>query len=220
MALRSKAFLTFSLIAVATAAEPVATFQARQDRLFRDKTATVSVDDSGIAAAREGKSWRWTWDDIQQLTLLSDAFVIRTYDDVRWQGWRDREWEFEKVAPGTAEKLSPFLQQKLGSKLDAHLALAGSSPELWSVPAKLRERLGGPEGHLRVYDDRIVFHSPERNASRTWIIQQVATISSAGPFEFTIRTTANQDQQFTLKRPLPEQKYEQLWRQIEKRRSR
>ena len=102
-------------------------------------------------------------------------------------------------------------------------ALAGPSPApLWELPVKLRRGFGGSEGVLSVSEDLIVYRSRERDESRSWRIQDIESVSSGGPYDLTISTPEKQgllrsgptDFRFQLKRPMPEERYQALWRSV------
>jgi hypothetical protein len=61
--------------------------------------------------------------------------------------------------------------------------------------------------------DRVVFRTTTDGQSRTWRIGDIDSVSSSGPFDFTITTYEN-DFRFELKQVLPEARYEELWRTV------
>ena len=216
MAFRIKAFLTFGL---SLAAQPFE-FPAKQDRLLRDRPVQVRIDDQGLTAG----PMKWAWDDIQQLTLTERDLRVLSYADSRWRAGRDREFLFERIPKGTSEKLYPFLAARLDQRLIAALAVPANDP-LWELPTKHRSGLGGSEGTLIVGADLIVYRSSERNQSRTWRIQKdIENVSSGGAFDLIIATYERRgllhggpsEFRFQLKQPLAPERYEALWRRIQK----
>lgn len=216
MALRIEAFLAFGLT---LAAQPFE-FSARHERLLRDRPVEVRIDEQGVAAG----PMKWGWNDIQQLTLSDTDLKLLSYADSKWRGGRDREWLFEKLPKGTAEKLYPLLLEKLDRRFVAALALPLTGVS-WELPVKLHTGLGGSEGTLTAGHDLVVYRSPERNQSRTWrISKDIENISTAGPFDLAISTWERRgllhggpsDFRFQLKQPLAEERYEALWRRVQK----
>ena len=73
--------------------------------------------------------------------------------------------------------------------------------------------------------DRIVFASGRPDDSRTWRISDLENISSSGPFELTIVTFerarldygGRKQFNFRLKEALSEDKYNELWLEINRR---
>ena len=216
MAYRIEAFLAFGLT---LAAQPFE-FAARHDRLLRDRAVTIRVGEEGVSAG----SMKWVWDDIQQLTVSENELRLMSYSDSNWRGGRDREWLFEQIPKGAAEKLYPFFTGKLDQRLVAAIAVPVANP-LWELPVKLHSGLGGSDGMLTVGSDLIVYHSRERNQSRTLRIwKDIENLSSAGPFDLVLTTHERRgllhggpsELRFQLKRPLAAERYESLWRQIHK----
>jgi hypothetical protein len=221
MALRSQAGAALFLLIVGSASAQSWEFTAVQKRLWRDKPATVRIDASGIRAERKGESRAWQWDDIQQLTLTPDELRVLTYKDSTWRAGRDREWTFERLPKGQAEDLYSFLREVLDTRLVPALAVVPAQV-LWETPVKLRRAFGGSEGTLIWGADSVAYRSDERDESRTWRIKDIEGVSSGDPFDLTITTSERQglwrggpsDFRFQLKRPMPDDRYQSLWRQV------
>lgn len=222
MAFRSKACAALFLVtsAVAASAQPYE-FTGIQKRLWRDKPATVRMDATSLRAERKGESRTWEWDEIQQLTLSDRELRILTYADSVLRGGRDREWTFEKLPKGKAEELYPFLRERLDTRFVPALAIPPAEV-LWEAPVKLRHALGGSDGTLAWGRETVVYRSAERDQSRTWRIADIESFSSGGPFDLTVTTPERQgvlrggpsEFRFQLKRSMPEERYESLWRQV------
>lgn len=219
MALRSKACA--ALFVVTVAAGQSYEFTAVQKRLWRDKPATVRVDTAGIRSERKGESRIWGWEEIQQLTLTPRELRVLTYADSLLRGSRDREWTFEKLPPGKAEELYPFLRGHLDTRFVPALAVTPAEV-LWQTPVKLHHALGGSDGALLWGQETVVYRSGERDQSRTWRIEDIEGVSSGGPFDLTVTTQERQgiwragpsEFRFQLKRPMPDHRYQSLWRQV------
>jgi hypothetical protein len=205
MALRSKTCA--ALLVVTAAAAQSYEFTAIQKRLWRDKPATIHIDAEGIRAERERHSRFWDWDDIQQLTLTQRELRVLTYADSVLRGGRDREWTFEKMPPGKAEELYPFLRERLDTRFIPALSVRPVEV-LWETQVKGK--------------DTVAYRSEERDQSRTWRIEDIEGVSSGGPFDLTVTTSERQgiwrsgpsEFRFQLKRPMPDERYQSLWRQI------
>jgi hypothetical protein len=221
MALRSEACAALLIVTAALAPAQPFEFTAVQKRLWRDKAAEVRIDESGIRFGRKGESHAWRWDDIQQLTLAPDELRVLTYADSKWRAGRDREWTFERLPKGQAEALYPFLRERLDTRLVPALAVPPAEV-LWELPVKLRHAFGGSEGTLIWGADSVAYKSGERDESRTWRIKDIEGVSSGGPFDLTLTTSERQglwrggpsDFRFQLKRPMPDDRYQALWRQV------
>lgn len=222
MAFRSKARVAICMIAAMAplSAQPFE-FSARQKRIWRDKTVAIVVDEKGIQAEREGESRKWSWDDVQQLTLSREEVRVLTYTDSAWRGGRDRDWVFDRLPEGIATRLYPFLVSRLEARLAAEIAIVPDAP-LWQVPAKLHGSFAGREGTLYRGKDTLVFETPGRDGSHTWRIQHIEAVSTAGPDDLVVTTAERRglsrasptDFRFQLKRPLSEERFQELWRQV------
>ena len=167
-------------------------------------------------AGPKAQNWSWKFQDIQRLTLAPDRITVLTYEDNRYLLGADRSYEFTGHLP------APELYSLLNGRLDQRFVAAvaeTSWPVQFSVPAKHLLRITGSAGTLSFGADAIVWSTPSKDDSRTWRYQDIATISSSGPFDFTI-TTLEKTFHFQLKQPLAEPQYNELWMQIEKKNGR
>ena len=219
MALRSQtAALILAITVVGMAAD------VRHDHWKGSAPGTLTADEQGIVFTESGKkatehSRTWKYDDVQELILTSMTIEIRSYEDAKWQGGRDREYKFTGLTEGAAQALYPVLRQQLGLKFVAALADPAVTP-VWTVGAKLVRGVGGSEGTLLVGEDDIVYKSNEPGASRTWRIADIATVSSGHPHELTVAVperTSTEEYRFQLKRPLMEHRFNALWRKVNTR---
>lgn len=186
---------------------------AAQPFTFSVKRGTATFSEDGVRLERRGKEARaWDYGNIQELRLSPTEIRIRTYDDVRWQLGRDREYEFDRLSKEDTGKLYRFLISRLDQRFVAEIAEPIGAPE-WSMPAKLLHRTGGFNGELKIGADRIVFEGAGEHSSRTWRITDIQNVSSAGPFELSL-TSLGGETRFQLKRALPEDRYGGLWQRV------
>jgi hypothetical protein len=214
MAFRLEALIAFCSLTLAAA--PLE-FAVRHQHAYKGGPGKVVFEDSGILFTESGKkkkhSRQWKYEDIQQLVVAPEWLRIVTYEDVRWQMGRDREYFFDRVPAGFAAAVYPMLSQVLDRRFVAVLADPAVEP-LWEMPVKLRNRLGGSEGTLITGRDHVVYKSSERDQSRTWRIADIEAVSTAEPFELSIMTR-EREFRFQLKRALSERQYTELWRQVQ-----
>jgi hypothetical protein len=166
----------------------------------------VSVDDAGITA--DGRRWAYT--DIQRLTLAPDTLTILTYENRKWPIRGDHQFVFDRLPPGTAEKLYPAFRARLDQRFVALLP-DHAVEALWRLPAKT----GRANGLLTIGTDRIVFETPDRGRSRTWRYTDVAGVSHAGPFDLSLAASDGSTTRFQLKEPLTEGRFNGLWERVE-----
>jgi hypothetical protein len=202
-----------------------ASVAVRHDHLRGYGTGSVTANESGLSFAESGDKakhkWTLSWDDIQQVWISPKKLRVLLYADTWWKLGADREYELDAAPDATFAALQAALREKLDGRVV--VALADTASEvLWRIPAKLRERFGGPEGVLVVGADRIVFESPEKGKSRTWLFSDIDNISSSGPFDFTVTSFERskgdygdrRSFNFQLKERLAESRYNELWRKL------
>jgi hypothetical protein len=217
--------LIFALLASSLPAAEL-TYQVRHDRLWRDRTGSVTLDEEGVVyRPAEEPERRWSYTDIQQLWLGEDRLVILTYQDrSRWLLGVDKEFDF-KFLPGQDTKPAyAMLRRHLDRRFVAALPEQGIEP-LWELPVKLHGTLRGSEGVLKVGADRIVYETARKDDSRTWRLEDIENVSTSDPLQLTITTYerarthygSRKDFNFQLKRPLDDARFNDLWRRLNTR---
>lgn len=197
-----------------------------------DGAGTLVITQQGIAyqeASRKKEKkpeelhhGRWNYEDIQQLFVSPQTLTIVTYKDRgKLLLGADQQWAF-RLGPGQSfSAVYELLKNRLDQRFVAAFAEQDIQP-LWAVPVKLLGRIQGSEGILEVGTDRVVYRTQARNQSRTWRMEDIENVSSAGPFQLTLTTYERAKShygnlkwfQFQLKRVLDENKYNQLWRLV------
>jgi len=183
------------------------------------------VSRDGVSFTESGKGQRhsrtWKYAEMQQLELSADTLRILTYEDQKWKLGRDREYVFDQLPQGFAQTFYAQWRDRLDQRFIAGLPDKDVG-SLWEIPAKLLGRFEGSEGIIRVGRDRIVYQTRESKQSRTWRFADIENIASAGPFDFSVVTREHQgawnaggrEFRFQLKGPLPEERYNELWRRL------
>ena len=163
----------------------------------------------------------WKYEDIQQLELSPSTIRILTYEDQKWVLGRDRDYEFIALPPGFAETLYGVWRDRLDQRFVADLPDKQVRVQ-WEVPAKLLGTIQGSQGVIRVGDDRIVYQADKPGQSRTWRLGDLNNIASEGPFDLSVVTSEHsgafhsgaREFRFQLKQPLPEARFNDLWRRL------
>jgi hypothetical protein len=220
---RTGAIVLLTFLAMASAA-PAATFDVWHRHWRKGAPGVLDAGPASITFEEKGKkaahSRAWKYEDIQQLTLSPGELKILTYEDQKWELARDREYVFERLPKDMATQLYPLLRQVMDQRFSANLADAEIRP-LWSLPAKLTHGRGGTQGTLTVGEDRIVYQA-EKGASHTWRYSDVDNVSRSGPFDLSLVTLEHEgwyhgsptEFHFQLKGPLAEERYNDLWRRL------
>lgn len=190
----------------------------------------LTITESGVSfeetykAGKKPKhphTWRWDYQDIQQLKIAPKSLTVLTYKDNKWKLGTDRQYEFDLVSDQTFEDAYNLLKNNLDQRLVAALTDRRQNV-LWEIPVKHLLRFGGSEGVLQVCPDAVGYKSDKKNESRTWRYADIENISSSGPFELTI-TTYEQAKthygnlkgfNFQLKQLLEEARYNDLWLRV------
>jgi hypothetical protein len=181
---------------------------------YKKHAGVLTVDESGVSyAGAKNQRWSWKYQDIERLTVSPDRIAVLTYQDNRYRLGADRRYEFTGKIP--ALELYGLLKGRLDQRFVAALAET-AWPARFTVPAKHLLPITGAEGELSFGADAIAWATTVKEDSRTWRYQDVANISSSGPFDLTI-TTLEKTFHFQLKPPLAESRYNELWMDIEKK---
>jgi hypothetical protein len=203
-------------------------YQVRHDHMLRDKPGELVIHDSGISYNEANKKdgghgGQWDYRDIQQLRLDPAKVVVVTYKDRAWRFGIDQEYEFTLLPGQDVRPAHEFLKTRLDRRLTAALA-DGSVATLWEIPVKLTGGLRGSEGVLKVGPDHLVYETPRPGHSRTWRLHDIENVSSTDSYDLTITTYERAKLHygsrrgfiFQLKEPLTEDRYNLLWRRIQR----
>jgi len=200
-------------------------------RTWWDGSGTLVITERGITYQETSKKknkkpedlhhGHWDYEDIQQLRVSPQKLIIVTYQDRKWLLGMDKQWEFELPSGESFNAAYELLKNRLDQRFVAALADREIGP-LWDIPVKLLGRIQGSEGILEVGTDRIVYRTDAKDQSRTWRLEDIENISSAGPFQLTLTTYERAKSHygnlrgfnFQLKRALNERQYNQLWRRV------
>lgn len=198
-------------------------FAARHDHWKGHCTGRLILDDAGIAFESDTEkdhSWRVAYLDVQQALLLDTGELrVLTYKDRKWRLGADREYRLEVAG----KQLGPLLERRLDRRFASGLAETVAKP-LWELAAKHLLRFSGSEGTLIAAADRLVYRTQKPGDSRTWLYSDIESISSADPYQLTITTYERarghygdrKGFNFQLKEPLSEERYNELWRRLER----
>ncbi len=211
------------ILAVMLASAQTATVRHKHAR--GNEPGELQVTAAGISFSEPGKGQKhsrtWKYEDIQQLELSTSTIRILTYEDQKWVLGRDRGYEFIALPPGFADKVYAVWRDRLDQRFIADLPDKQVRVQ-WEVPAKLLGAIQGSQGVIRVGEDRIVYQTDKPGQSRTWRLEDINNIASAGPFDLSVVTSehsralnsGSREFRFQLKQPLPEARYDDLWRRL------
>lgn len=225
---KARIVIVLGLLAVPVMAQQALRYEVRHEHLRKSCSGTLTIDERGVSfrGSKTQHAWNWNYPDIQQLTVTPGAIRVLTYKDNAWKLGADREYRFKAAAGGSFAEAYEFLKGRLDQRLVSELADADVKP-LWQVPVKLLGRIQGSEGMLIVSDDRIAFRSDRKGQSRIWRYIDIDNISASGPFQLTVTTFERSRAEygsrkgfnFQLKERLEEERYNELWRRLNRRKT-
>lgn len=237
--------LVAAVLALVPAGAAELTYQVRHDRplhdhrrIFKTKVSegVLTINDQGVGYQQvipEEKrkknpkkppklvSFRFDYQDIQELWVSPDKLVVVTYTDRKWLLGIDKEFEFFLPKGKSFEDAFAVLKDKLDRRFVA--AMADPQPNaLWELPVKLLGTIKGSEGLLQVGSDRIVYKTDSPRQSRTWRYQDIENVSTSDRYQLTLTTYERAKTHygsmkgfnFQLKQPLDEKRFDSLWKRL------
>jgi hypothetical protein len=216
MALRIKVAACLSAgLAVALCAQDLK-FGVRHEHLRKGGEGMLAFNAAGIwfeeTTGKAAHSRQWKYTDLERLDLAPLRIRIVTYEDVRWQLSRDREFTFDHLPADAAARLYSFLATRLDQRFIARVADPSVSP-LLTIPAKALHGRGGANGTLKIGADRIVFEASKPGDSRTWRFSDIQFVARQDPLDFSV-TSLDGETRFQLKEAMPEDRYNAVWRRV------
>lgn len=211
MALRTETRIGAIVLAaaLALAAEPLSV-TVRHKHLRGAKPATLTFTDTELRLDEPKHARTWKYADIQRLELTPSSVELVTYVDTRWQLGRDREYSFDRLKPGDAQRIYTLLAAKMDRRFIPRMP-GEPAVVLWQAPAKLLRSTGGTLGQLRIGADDISFSAAGKGESHTWLYRDVTDFSREGPLDLTLG-----GRRFQLKQEMTEQQYNHLWQRIQR----
>ncbi|MDE3197270.1 MAG: hypothetical protein KGN84_13050 [Acidobacteriota bacterium] len=201
-------------------------YEVRHRHIHGGSAGTLTFTQSGISFTehtkrkRKVESWKWSYDEIEQLTIGAAAIHVLTYEDSAWKLGRDREYAFDRLPPNLASDVVPMLAQKLDQRFIA--AVAGKQPAEWKIDAKLDRGLRGAIGILSETASGLVFETRKPDESRSWRMADIENTTTTGPFDLIVTTYektgafrgSTRQFHFQLQKPLADDRYQSLWRRV------
>ena len=201
------------------------TYEVRHRHTHGGANGTLQISQDGISFAEHGtkskpETYRWRYEEIQQLTVGGMELRVLTYEDSKWKLGRDREYVFDRLPGGLAVEVFPMLTRSLDQRFIA--ALADKLIPEWKLSAKLDHGLSGTLGTLSVTDEELIFETKKPDESRTWRLSDIENVSSTGSLSLTVTTNEKsgvfrggmRQFHFELQQALSEDRYNELWRRI------
>jgi hypothetical protein len=212
--------ITLALLAGAAEAGDL-TFKVRQDKLVGGREGHLTISEERIEyRSEDGKhGGSWAYQDIRQVEIVSPTRVrIITYDDRERLLGADRSYTLELVDGRLTREVSDFLRSKLSRPLVTSFT-DHSGDVLAELAVKHNHRIGGCEGTVSVFEDKLVYASEEEESSRTWAWTDVRSVSRPDPYRLEIATYERElggrrSFTFDLKAPISDEDFDRIWQRV------
>jgi hypothetical protein len=195
-------------------------FQVRHDHAFGGCQGELIFSDAGVRfEARDGEhSQSWDYSDVQFFEFVSEHEIrLHTYESegvIRL--WGDRDLLFTLETGAVGRMTYQFVRERSPRPVRANQIFADGTgepdvaPLLQELPVRHTHFLGGCEGILRIWPDRITFETEHDPDSRIWLLDDLESFASTDDFDLRI-STRNETFHFDLKRPLDRTSYNRIW---------
>lgn len=177
---------------------------ARMHRTFllgKDR-GTLAVDAEGIEfRTTNGRSLRWTFEDIHTAFLAPHRLVLETYVNRSLHRPGEQRYEFH-----LSEAMPPSVAAALATRIARPVQNADpdpSAPAIATIPVRHRTLTGGTNGVLRFRKEGIDYLAPSSGDSRSWRWADLQTLSQPDAyhlFVFGFRDTYTFDLKTQLSR--------------------
>lgn len=197
-------------------------YKVRQDRLIggRDGELIIATDHVEFRAEKEDDSRRWAFGEIKLFEILSPTRVrVWTYQDRKLLLGRAENLTF-KIIDGEIDQQA---SDRLRERIQRPFVTSFTSEEgalLAQIPVKHRHRLGGCEGVLEIYADRLVYEARDGHDSRSWRWTDIRAVSRPDMDRLEVLTLEPQfggpkrSFNFTLKERLADKTYDFIWNRV------
>src|SRR5262249_40293662 len=134
---------------------------------------------------------------------------------------RDRIFKFKLLVGQISPEVSALFVNKAKYPVATSVMPETAEPPKYEVAVKHLHTLGGCEGVLKIYADRMIYESKEQTEkSRYWRWADIQSISRFGPYQFSITSFELQfggptkSFNFALKERMDDTVYDYLWAKI------
>jgi hypothetical protein len=175
------------------------------------------------ASEKEKNSRKWSYTDIQYLDRVSTKeLVILSYEDLKWELGRDREFRFLLTEGEIGDELFETLQARL-NRPSTDRVVRDVAAAVYEAPVKHLHSLGGCEGQLLFTDRTAIYKTSHGQDSREWRLDtDVESVWSQDPYHLEIHVYENNRTEFSrtrvykfvLKAPLDSEFYSGLKRKL------
>lgn len=182
-------------------------------------TLTITPDKIEYKTTHKKDSRTWRYIDIRQIKVESPTVLeIVTYEDQRRMLGRDRIFKFRLLVGQITPELSALLMAEATHPLVTSVMPMSDGAPTFELAVKHLHTLGGCEGVLRIYPDRVTYESRDRPSdSRFWRYTDIEHFGHPARYRFEITTYEDRFggptkvYNFQLKEEFPARAYDYLW---------
>ena len=211
----------------AQAQEPGYEFSVEHLHTLKNRPGQLILSEHGIeyrtSDPKETKDARtWLYGDLWQIKIASPTRLeVVTYEDQHRLAGRDRIFIFRLLDQEITPEISAFLMKKTKRPMVTSILPPTNESPVFTVSVKHLHLLGGCEGVLKIFGDRLTYESPNQpHNSRLWRFSDIQDFSHPTRYAFSL--TSYEDQfggpertySFQLKEDMPPQVADYLWERV------
>ncbi|HET9532348.1 MAG TPA: hypothetical protein VFQ92_18465, partial [Blastocatellia bacterium] len=134
-------------------------FQVEHDHLYRSCKGELVINRDGVEYRTENEEHarKWGFTDIKMIKLESPKEIeVISYESSRKTLGQDKVFEFKVLEGEVTREVSDFLLARVERPLSTSFVVTEEKPQ-YEYPVRHRHRLGGCQGTLKIYVDRIIY---------------------------------------------------------------
>lgn len=199
-------------------------FPAREDQIVGGRDGELIIGSEGITFSTANDKHRraWKYNDIGLIELPTPQRVrIWTYQDREWMLGKDQHYTYNLAEPQIDKTVIDFLRNRATRPfVVAFATVVEGEAVVTEIAVKHKHRLGGCQGVIKIYKDRISFITSEENHSRDWHWDDIESVGRAGQWQLELATYEREvggsarSYHFQLKEPLPSHVYDIIWHRV------
>lgn len=199
-------------------------YVVKEEHMLRDHKGEIKIFSDRIEFITQNSKQSVTWDYniIRMVEVLSPKKLrLYSYEDQVWLFGKDKQFTFQIVKGELDYKLVDFLRSRVKRPFVVAFAQADATDNLLAeIPVKHFHRLGGCQGTLKIYQNKLVFTTPDGHDSREWLWADIQTLSHPDQWQLELTSyepeigVSSRSYRFALKEALSEKLYEQIWQKV------
>jgi len=216
--------LTVSAVSPAVAQPPP--LEVREDAAIGGHPGTLRVGDDGVTfdAHNAKRSRTWAFDDIRQLRVESSRRIV--VESFQSHGWRrlgqSRTYEYQTTTAVAPEWVA-FILSRVTRAVVTSVIPPRATPARFTVD--VHHEGTDTSGRLALYADGLAFETPRDGFARFWRFADLDAVLLQDRYRLFVSVYEGSREKvrpflFTLKRDLPADFYDELWRAVNGRHQR